>query len=71
MTQIGFVAVPVTIPANAAAERCTQEFSIPPLNRLEIISFPLPYVKKLMERAGMTPTKVGPRPLKRAGIPSY
>lgn len=65
-TQIGFVTVLVTKPARAAAERCTYEFSRPSLKVVAMICLPLPYVKKLIERAGMTPTRVGPRPMKRA-----
>ena len=31
-----------------------------------MICLPLPYVKKFIERAGMTPTRVGTRPLNNA-----
>ena len=70
-TQMGFVALPVTIPAKAAAERCTYAFSRPSLNVFAMICLPFPYVKKFMDRAGMTPTSVGPSPLKSADAPSY
>lgn len=63
---MGLVAVPVIMPAFAAATRCTQVFSSPWLKLFAMICLPLPYAKKLMERAGITPTSVGPRPLKRA-----
>ena len=65
-TQIGFVAVPVAMPATAAAARWTHEFSWPWLKVLAMTCLPLPYVKKLMDRAGTTPTSVGPSPLKSA-----
>ena len=70
-TQIGLVTVPVTIPANVAAVRCTYEFSSPWLKVFAMTCLPLPYVKKLIERAGIAPTSVGPRPLKRARGDSF
>ena len=63
---MGLVAVPVIIPAFAAANKCTQVASFPLLRFLAMICFPLPYAKKFIERAGTTPTRVGPSPLKRA-----
>ena len=60
------MAVPVAIPARAAAVKCTQLFSRPLLNLSAMSRLPLPYVKKLIERAGTTPTSVGPRPLNKA-----
>lgn len=69
-TQIGFVAVAVTMPAVAAAQRWTTGVSLPPLKWSAMSSLPLPYVKKLIDRAGTTPTSVGPRPLKSALGPS-
>ena len=56
----------MTIPAKAEADKCTQLFSRPLLNSSKMIRLPLPYVKKLIERAGTTPTSVGPRPLNKA-----
>jgi len=53
-TQIGFVAMP----AMAAAQSCTYGFSCPPLNRSAMIYFPFPYVKKFIDRAGTTSTRV-------------
>lgn len=70
ITQIGLVAVPVTIPAEVAAPRWTHQASWPLLNQLLISRLPLPYTKKLMERAGTTATRFGPRPLNRARAPS-
>lgn len=70
-TQMGFVHVEVATPAKAAAPRWTAAFSRPSLSWLAIICFPLPYVKKLILRAGITPTRVGPKPLNKAGTPSF
>jgi hypothetical protein len=56
----------VAIPARAAADKCIQLFSSPPLYLSAMIRLPLPYVKKLIARAGTTPTSVGPRPLNKA-----
>ena len=58
--------MPVATPARAAADRCTQLFSCPLLYLSAMSRLPLPYVKKLIERAGITPTRVGPRPLNKA-----
>lgn len=48
MSQMGFVAVPVTRPAMAAALRCTQVVSTPLLKVLAMIRLPLPYVAKFI-----------------------
>ena len=70
MTHIGFVAVPVIMPAFAAAHMCTQAASRPWFRLSRIIRLPLPYAQKLIARAGATPVRVGPRPLKSARHPS-
>jgi len=58
----------VTIPARAAADKCTQLFSRPSLNFSAMSRLPLPYVKKLIARPGTTAESVGPtsRPLNKA-----
>lgn len=43
-TQMGLVAVPVTTPAVAAANKCTHADSLPWLKVSLIIRLPLPYV---------------------------
>ena len=62
--KVRLVAVPVTIPASAAAES-VQEFSIPSLNLWAIICFPLLCVK-FIDLAGMITTSVALRPLNKS-----
>src|ERR1700753_3367339 len=70
INQIGFVTVDVTIPANAAAHKTTQADSSPLFPESAIILFPFPTTKKLIDRAGTTPIRFGPSPLKSARHPS-
>ncbi|KAH3683305.1 hypothetical protein WICPIJ_005721 [Wickerhamomyces pijperi] len=68
--QIGFVAVDVAIPAVMAAIKWIHVASWLLLKFLERVSLQTPYVKKLIDLAGMTPAKFGPRPLNKAVKPS-
>jgi hypothetical protein len=61
----------MTIHASAAADKCTQLYSGPSFNLSAMSRLPLPYLKKLIARAGTTPTSVGPRPLNKARDDSF